>query len=57
MGGAVITLRGDTEAELRRKVSAHRREARNSGLVEERVHQEIYDPKEKVWKAVLWLHS
>lgn len=57
MGGAIITLKGNTLAQLRRKVGNRKREAQVMGLVEERVYEVVYDQINKEWKATLWLHT
>jgi len=57
MGGANIIVIGKTEQEVRAKLSEQKRQARQMGLLDERLNHIEYDQKERLWKGYLWIHS
>lgn len=57
MGGAILTVRGQTKKEVARKLEERRREALNMGLYEELRSPIEYDQERQQYRAVLKVHS
>jgi hypothetical protein len=57
MGGAIFTLEGKTEKELRRKLEQRLTEARNIGLCEDGRTVVKFEPSKGKWVAYLALHT
>lgn len=57
MGGCLISLSGDTRAEVTRKLKDKLIEGRAFGLCEERRSQIIFNPKTKKFIACVALHT
>ena len=57
MGGCTFVLKGDSEAEVKRKISETLKEAKFNRLYEDRRSEILYDPREKQFSAVLRVHT
>lgn len=57
MAGCTFVLKGDTETEVKRKISATLKEAEFNRLHEDRRSDISFDPEEKQFFAVLRIHS
>ena len=57
MGGCTLVLKGETKEEVEREITAKLQEALVMGLYEDRRSEIIYDPQEKLFRAVLKVHS
>ncbi len=57
MGGAIITITGDTEKEVERKLETKKLEALNLGLYEELRTPTEFDQGKQQYRAILKVHS
>lgn len=57
MGGAILTIVGETKKEVEQKLKAKLREAEHMGLWEEIRTPVEYDPESQQYRALLKVHT
>lgn len=57
MGGAILTITGQSEKEVEKKLEAKKREALHMGMYEEIRSPVEYDPDKQQYRALLKVHS
>lgn len=57
MGACTFVIKGETKAEVKRKLNERLAEAKHQGLYEDRRSDVIFNPKEQQYTAVLRVHT
>jgi len=57
MGGVTLVVKGETKDEVERGITAKLQEALIMGLYEDMRSEIIYDSQEKLFRAVLKIHT